>query len=291
MFSSQYFLAMPSISSPLQSVVLIANAVAISCALLSSSNAWAAPQMKAPDSRETRGLRAYLDSNDCPGAVQTVKAGIRARQPDVLLMAGTMIEEGVCMKADWEKAITVYEMAHQEGSPSAWPAIIAALAVPGRDNGRALWYAAQSGLPKGLPPGCIPSADPIKELDAFNTQLERMPPELFKACVYMLGVTNEVLGHVQFPPIALHYGVQGNLTMKFTPASGTITWTFEQTADSKAGFRDMSKDQFDDERKIDKILLTYVTAKGKFALGRYARPDDIDPGIVLSSMFVFTITN
>jgi hypothetical protein len=282
---------MPNLLSPLRSVALIAKTVAISCALLAASSAWAAPTIKVPDPRETRGLRAYLDSNDCPGALQVVKAGIKARQPDVLLMAGTMMEEGICMKADWEKAVTIYEMAYQEGSPTAWSSMIAALALPGRDNGRALWYAAQGGLPKGMPSGCIPTADPIKELDAFNTQLEHMAPGLFKACVYMVGVTNEVFGHVQFPPIALHYGVQGNLTMKFTPASGTIAWTFEQTADSTAKYRAMARDQFDDERKIDKILLTYVTAKGKYALGRYARPDGIDPGIVLSSMFAFTITN
>ena len=102
---------MPTFLSPLRSVVLIANTVAISCALLSASNAWAAPKIKVPDPRETRGLRA--------GAVQAVKAGIKARQPDVLLMAGTMMEEGICMKADWEKAITLYEMAYQERSPTA----------------------------------------------------------------------------------------------------------------------------------------------------------------------------
>ena len=118
-----------------------------------------------------------------------------------------------------------------------------------------------------------------------------MAPELFKACVYMVGVTNEVFGNVQFPPSALYYGVQGNLTMKFTPSSGTIAWTFEQTADSTASYRAIASNQFDDEHKIDKILLTYVTAKGKYALGRYARPDGIDPGIVLFSMFVFAITN
>jgi hypothetical protein len=282
---------MTTFLSPLRTAVLIANTVAIGCSLLSASNAWAAPKIKVPDPRETRALKAYLDRNDCPGAVREVKAGVKARQPDVLMMAGTMMEEGICMKADWEKATTLYEMAYEEGSPTAWYAMIAALAVPGRDNGRALWYAAQRGLAKGLPSACIPTADPIKELDAFNTQLERMAPQLFKACVYMVGVTNEVFGHAQFPPIALYYGVQGNLTMKFTPSSGTIDWTFEQTADSRASYRAMDHDQFDDERKIDKILLTYVTAKGKYALARYARPDGIDPGIVLSSTFAFSISN
>jgi hypothetical protein len=197
------------------------------------------------------------------------------------------MEEGVCMKPDWKKAVNLYDMAHQAGSPTAWSSMVAALAVAGRDNGGALWYAAQR--PTGLPSYCFPKADPLKDTEAFNAELERMAPRVFNACVYMVGVTHEVSGHVQFPPVALLNGVQGDLRMKFVPSSGTISWTFEKTADGMAVYRDMAKAQFDDERKIEKSLLNYVTTKGKFALERYTRPEGIDPAIVLSGTYVFSI--
>lgn len=268
-------------------VALILRLFVALCAASFSSSALADPAVKRPDPRETRRLNALLDSKDCPGAVQEVKAGIKARQPDVLMMAAAMMEEGICMKADWEKAVNLYQMAYQAGSPTAWNAMVAALAAPGRDNGRALWYAAQR--PSGLPGNCIPKADPLKAADAFNDELERMPPEVFRACVYMAGVMSEVFAHTRYPPAALSYRVQGNLKMKFIPSSGAITWSFEQTADSVPGDRDMSKAQFHDERKIEKDLLNYVKTKSDFALARYTRPDGIDPATVLRGEFVFTI--
>jgi len=279
----------PTSFSHRRAVVLIANIVATACALSFAASAWAEPKTEVPDSRETRRVQAYLDSKDCPGAVKAVKDGIKARQPDVLLMAGTMMEDGVCMKADWEKAVTLYEMAYQAGSPTAWSAMVAALAVAGRDNGRALWYSAQKR--RRLPSYCYPKADPLKDPDAFNGELERMAPDLFKACVYMVGVTHEVAGHAQYPIAALHHGVQGDLTMKFVPSTGTISWTFVKTADGMASVRSMSSAQFDDERKIEEKLLNYLTKNGQFALARYTRPEGIDPGLVLSIVFVFSISN
>jgi hypothetical protein len=191
------------------------------------------------------------------------------------------------MKADWEKAVTLYEMAYQAGSGSAWSAMVAALAVAGRDNGRALWYAAQrpaAQRPSSLPPYCFPKADPLKDPDGFNAGLERMTPEAYNACVYMVGVTSEVEGHAQFPSVATRFAVQGDLTMTFTPSAGTITWTFQQTADSI-----ITGEQYGKESTIDNSLLTYVTAKSKYALTRYTRPPGIDPTLVLRVKYVFTL--
>lgn len=280
---------MPTSFNHRRTVVLIANFVATACALSFAGSAWAAPKMKVPDPRETRRVQAYLDSQDCPGAVQVLKDGVKARQPDVLLMAATMMEEGVCMKADWQKAVNLYDMAYQAGSPTAWEAMVAALAVAGRDNGGALWHAAQR--PTSLPSYCFPKADPVKDPDAFNAELERMAPNVFKACVYMVGVMHEVVGHAKFPRDALYHQVQGDLTMKFVPSTGTISWTFVKTADGLASYRPMSSAQFDDERKTEKSLLNYLTGKGTFALARYTRPEGIDPAIVLSTVFVFSISN
>jgi hypothetical protein len=270
-----------------RAVFLSANLAATICAISFAADAWAEPKMKVPDPRETRAIQANLDSNDCPGAVHALKGGLKAHQPDVLLMAATMMEEGVCMKADWQKAVKLYDMAYQAGSPSAWSAMVSALAVAGRDNGAALWYAAQR--PAGFPSDCFPKADPLKDPDAFNVELEHMAPNVFKACVYMVGVMYEVFGHAKFPRDALYNRVQGDVSMKFVPSAGTISWTFVKTADNIANYRRSSL--FDDERKAEKSLLNYLTGKGNFALARYTRPEGIDPGTVLTTKFVFTISN
>ena len=282
---------MPTSFSHRRAVALIANIVATTCCLSFAANAWAEPKTPWPDPSEARRVQAYLDSKDCSGAVQAVKDGVKTRQPDVLLMAATMMEEGICMKADWKKAINLYEMAYQAGSVRAWFAMVAALAVEGRDNGSALWYAAQR--PTGLPPYCFPKAEPLKDLDGFNAELERMAPNVFKACVYMVGVTQEVSAHA-FPRNALYGNVQGSLNMKFVPSSGTISWTFKQPADGvagPAGYRSMERVQFDDERTIEKRLLKYATAVGDSALARYTRPEGIDPSIVVPREFVFSVSN
>lgn len=270
-----------------RAVFLIANIVATACALSFAVNAWAEPKIKQPDPRETRLLWTHVENKNCAAAVQEIKRGVKARQPDVLLMAGMMMEEGICMKADWERAVALYDLAYEAGSPTGRSAMVAALAVAGRDNARALWYAAQR--PTGLPSYCYPKADPLKDPDAFDAQLERMAPDVFKACVYMAGVMHEVVGHAQFPPEALWHQVQGDLTMKFVPSSGTISWTLKRTADGMASYRGAAA-QFDDEKKIEKGLLDYVTAKGNFALARYTRPEGIDPGLVLPCVFIFSIS-
>jgi hypothetical protein len=278
---------MPTSFSHRRAVALIAYLVAATYALLFANYAWAEPKLKAPDPRETRRVQAYLDSKDCPGAVRAIKDGVKARQPDVLLMAGTMMEEGICMQADWKKAVDLYDMAYQAGSASAWYAMVAALAVEGRDNGSALWYAAQR--PTGLPSYCFPKADPLKDLDGFNAELERMTPSVFKSCVYMVGVMHEVFSRTRFPRDALYHDVQANLIMKFVPSSGTISWTFKQTAGAVEGDRSMAQAQFGDQRKFEKSLLNYVTSKSNYALARYTRPEGIDPSLELSGEFVFSI--
>jgi hypothetical protein len=272
-----------------RAIGLIVHIVAAMCALSCANYARAEPKFKEPDPRETRRVAAYLDSKDCPGAVRAIKDGVKARQPDVLLMAATMMEEGLCMQADWKKAVNLYDMAYQAGNAAAWNAMVAALAVDGRDNGSALWYAAQR--PTGLPSYCFPKADPLKDLDGFNAELERMTPSVFKSCVYMVGVMHEVFSRTRFPRDALYHDVQANLIMKFVPSSGTISWTFKQTAGAVEGDRSMAQAQFGDQRKFEKSLLNYVTAKSNNALARYTRPEGIDPNLVLPGEFIFSIEN
>ncbi|NGZ84346.1 hypothetical protein [Duganella aceris] len=238
--------------------------------------AWAGTDSLAPDPKGLATVTAFLASGDCPGAVGAIKEGIKSRHPAVLLVAGTMFEEGVCVKPDWDKAVNLYLLADAAGNRSAIPRLAAGYAVAGREHGLALWWAAHR--PLNLPAACVPAADPEKQQDAFNAALERMPPALFQACVYIAGVTYDVMANVEFPPDAARYRMSGTLAMEFIPAEGAINWRYLRRGDVErpSGVRDMGKEQFE-EHRIENSLMTYVKQKGKAALARYAQPAGIDP--------------
>jgi hypothetical protein len=246
----------------------------------------AAGKYKDPDPRELRRLNYYLVKKDCPGVVTAMKEGIKARQPDVLLAAAGFFEEGICVKADWDKAVNLYQLAEAAGSRSATWRLVSGFAVAGRDNGRALWYAAQLSH-EGLEQ-CLPTANPLTDPDGFNAALERMPAALFKACVYMVGVSYEVKANAQYPREALDFNVQADIGMEFTPAKGAIKWGYIQEPAELNGTR--SPTLYQDERKIQNGLLTYLTKIGEAALARYTKPDGIDPSTVLKCTFSFSIS-
>ena len=103
----------------------------------------AAPKYLLPDYAEVRLINMALLAGNCEAALSLMKAGVKKRQPDVLLVGGTMFENGTCMKPDWDKAVNLYQLADQAGNRSAIPRLMAGFAHPGRDNGLALWWAAQ----------------------------------------------------------------------------------------------------------------------------------------------------
>lgn len=265
----------------------VVRLVIASLLLLFTKAGMAAPKYVEPDQRATRAVAAHLYSNDCPGAVAALKDGIKAKQRDVLLLAGWMYENGTCVKQNWEKAVNLYQLADAAGNPSAIPRLAAGFAAAGRENGVALWWAAQYRDP--APSSCIPAVDPNKDLDGFNAALERMPPALFKACVYMTGVYFELLAEARFPPDAQRNGVSGDVDMEFNPSKGTIEWRQGRLEVGQAGgVRDIGKTQFDDRRPlIENSLMTYLKGKGELALARYQKPEGIDPGTRMKQRFTF----
>lgn len=241
-----------------------------------------------PDNEALLRFSSFLASGDCAGAVEEIKRGVKAKQPDLILAAGGMFEEGVCVKQDWAKAVNLYLLADQAGNRSAIPRLAAGYAVAGREQGLALWWAARR--PLGIPAACVPAADPVQDQAGFNAALERMPPALYQACVYIVGVTYEVMGKVEFPPEAVYYGVSGTLAMEFVPSAGAIKWRYLERGDDPRPriVRDMSKQQFE-EHRIERSLMTYVQQKGKAALARYTRPDGIDPSFKVEASLKFEL--
>lgn len=258
-----------------------------------AASAGAAPNYVDPDFKATRDIKRFVAVGNCGNAIEALKSGLKAKQPDVLLLAGTLYEEGMCVSSNWERAVSLYMLADQAGNKSAIPRLIAGHAMAGRDNGLALWWAAKSRLRDQFPVKCIPGSDPDANPDGFNQELERMPPKLFQACVYALGVVGEVYSDAQYPSIALYHGISGTVKMEFNPSQGTINWQQEEliVSDSQPyAVQDLAKVELANPRAIKNSLLAYLKSKGEFALSRYKKPDAyIDPEFVFKGMFAFDV--
>lgn len=248
---------------------------------------------QASERQETAHIERLLGGGQCASAVSAIKSGLAAKKPYIMLLAGNMYEEGLCVKADWDKAAGLYMRAHEAGQRYAIQRLTAGYARPGNDNGMAIWLSAKIKNQFSYPARCIPAADPVNDQDGFNAALERMPPATFQGCVYLIGVVNELLSQIRYPRVALHNSVSGSFKMNFVPAAGTISWTVEdlEVDDSrKAFFRDLAIEGLENPRTIRNSLITYLQAKSSYALARYPRPaGDFAPDYSYQGTYVFRI--
>ena len=170
------------------------------------------------------------------------------------------------------------------GNGAGIPRLIAGYAKAGRDNGMALWWLAKSSAKTHFPQQCVPRSDPDADPDGFNAELERMPASLFQGCVYLAGVGTEVSTQAQYPSVALRRGLWGSYVMKFSANDAAITWRqsgVTQDTSQRRGGPDMDEGD---------SLLSYLQAKGKFALSQYKRPEGVlDPTLTVEREFVFDL--
>jgi TPR repeat protein len=263
---------------------------AILCAAAVSANA--APSYVEPNRQATEYINRLLKASNCKGAIEEIKSGVKSKQPDVLLLAGTLYEEGMCVAPNWEKAVGLYMMADDAGNKSAVLRLIAGYARAGRDNGLALWWTAKSRFKDHFPKPCIPASHPDDNPDGFNDELGKMPAPVFQACVYLVGVVGELRAQFMFPQIAADEGISGSVIMAFAPSSGRISWfqdilNVRDPAGGRFNFYTIA-DRKDPRMKYNSLLL-YLKGKGECALSRYQRPAaGFDPSYVYSSLFTFS---
>lgn len=250
-----------------------------------------------PDAEATLEVRKLIDRGHCKAAIEELKPGLKARQSDLLQLAGNLYEEGICVAPDWNKAVAMYMLADTAGHPAAAIRLIAGYARTGRDHGMALWWAARRKQSLRYPAPCLPRANPDgdleADLEAFNAELERMPVQLFRGCVYLAGVSAELHSRVIFPTVPSYNGIAGTVAMRFDAARGTISWTQEQWVDDErqpAGVRDLAHEGLSNPRAIKRSLLTYLEERGRLALAQYQRPDgDLDPALIVETRYQFKL--
>lgn len=252
---------------------------------LLATQSWAAPNHVATEI-ETEALERvlmFVEHKDCAGAVKALNKGIADKYPNVMLLAGSMFEAGICVKPDWDKAAGFFQLAHAAGQQKARPRLISGYAEKNRDPGAALWWLAKHG---GMPAPCAAADHLVDDPDAFVAALNKWPKGQVAACVYTGGVAMRVAGDIEFPGRGPEQGVFGDAHMHFVPSAGTITWT----AGSTGRISTVRVEQAgDDEGGVFKhTFLKHMRAVSERALKQFTRPEGIDPTWVIDTKFSFT---
>jgi len=185
---------------------------------------WRAQRGIAPTEAE-KAVQAVMDTlarQDCPGAVSALNAGLQKSLPEVFTLAGGMYEQGVCLKPNWDRALSLYQRAEAAGHPGAAARIAAGFAAPvgGQDLGSALWWALRAKTP--MPADCAAVAPLAADTSAFVAALNAWPAGQLGHCVYAAAVMAGIQAEAALPALAGLYGMSGGVRLVFWPAEGRV---------------------------------------------------------------------
>jgi TPR repeat protein len=245
------------------------------------------PEISRAEAEWLAGVHSALNHRDCPRAVSRLNDGLEKRYPDAYMMAGAMYEMGLCVKAQWDRAATMYQRALAARHRGGQYRLVAGLAE--RDAPVALWWA-QEGDAVMLPSECRVPAAAHRDAEAFAAALQAWPAGRLAACAYVAGVVAAVSGEVEYPGDALGMQIEGRIQMQFHPAQGRIDWRTAEIGrlaltGPVSGDREMDRSS----AKASDALRRYLEEIGRRALARFKAPAGIDPDTVVKVEYVFTI--
>jgi hypothetical protein len=267
---------------------------AVQCILLSTLLAGMAAQ--AADEKRfaraaVRDVLDRIDARDCPGAIKKLNAGMAEKYPGIALLAGSMYENGVCLKQSWDSAMRYFVIAHRGGEEAAAYRLAAGYASPlaGPDPAAALWWIRQSRI-SSLAPRCLVDPPAATDSDLFIAALQKWTPARLAACNYVVGVMATVAGETQYPTRAYEAVLDGTLRIVFTPALPKIDVTTEETTErimpgGRTGreIAERTAPQFTGAFERD------ARKNAERALARYPQPAGIDPGWQEPMKLIFTM--
>lgn len=224
-------------------------------------------------------VRSRIEGRNCGGAVALLKDGLKAGYPEVALLAGSMYEQGICVKPDWDNAVTFYIQAYQGGLPVAAERLAAGCADPanGPDVAAALWWGLRErGATRYA--SCAVSAAAQQDPDRFVAELNSWDRGKQALCNYMVGVISTISGEVKYPRRAQILGRDGEVVLRFLPAvprielgEGAEGDTLPDKAVARAGFE------------------TTLREAADRALRRYPQPPGIPASTEASVRYVFEL--
>ena len=150
------------------------------------------PAIERWEADAVRRVWTYLEVRDCAGALQELNGGLSRQYAVVMVMAGAMYEDGLCLTPNADRAIAMF------------------------DKASALWWAQRSG--QGVTEFCGGSALPLDDADAFVKGQSTWPPARLDTCTYAAGVLGMIQGDTEFPNRAAAFGMRGSVQLVFSPA-------------------------------------------------------------------------
>lgn len=254
--------------------------MALAAGLLAASALGSAAQpLRTESSRAEQewlaGVHSALDHRDCKLVAARVNDGLEQRHPEAYVMAGALFEQGLCVKADWARAATLYQRAMAVGHRGGFYRLVAGLAE--RDPPVALWWA-QEGDAARLPEGCGTAAEAHRDAEAYAAALRAWPAGQLAACNYVVGVLASLYGEVEYPGNVVGKALEGSVQMHFLPAQGRIEWQARELhlSDHWRSLLPEARAARQEASAVETVQ-RYLDEIAQRALRRYPVPARLDP--------------
>lgn len=243
-------------------------------------------------SLETATVRDILNNiklGNCTKAVQVVKEGMAQSFGEVTLLAGSMYEEGLCVRKDWAKAVELYLLAQQQGISRGTLKLIAGYALPenGPDIASALWFAQSTAM---SPEACRVPKEIHGDPDRFVALLNSWPKAKLEACNFSTGVLSGVAGALEYPALALAHHLTGKLVITFVATKAEFDLQLSGV-DAVRAYGRVDGDMLRDQKTsyVSNSFKREVLDVGAKMLKRYPRPPQVDDDMNNKVQFIFTL--
>lgn len=236
-----------------------------------------------------REVLYYLEKDNCAGAVKRLNVGLEEGLAPVELLAATMLDHGICLKPNWDKAEALYRKANKGGERAAPYRLAAGFAAPNRgpDVAAALWWLTRA-LEGDDIKGCEIPLEARDDTDRFVAHLQTWPEDKLLRCNYAAGLAATLAGEVYFPSRALASAEGGDYMVRFTPGMGRI-----EVKSSKAKqfllIGVFNGDERERKSRFVDPFVDHLDQVSRRALKRYPQPAEIDPEWQFDIMFQFKI--
>ncbi len=229
-----------------------------------------------------------IESKNCAGAAQQLNEALANPSAEVLVLAGSMFENGICLKQSTERAARMFlRAADAPGVGSRLAALYASKAAKGSEA-LAVWWGQRVGLP--LPEVCGVDPQVLSDADAYARQVQAWPAGRLAQCAYVAGVLGAIdaefvrtaFGDVQSKGIDVLFDVaRGQVLVAAAPEGGEGVEAGVGTGNNRSsapGFQRhpewIQPDRFASQRQAEvQALAVRVSQVSKIATARVARPD------------------
>lgn len=244
-----------------------------------------------PGTEAASEVRVYIEARDCAGAGARLNEALAKNYPEVNLLAGAMFENGICLKADWNRAVRFYSKAFDGGEKAAMYRLMSGFAAPehGPDMAAALWWANRPGDEFNVN-GCKVSDANRGDPDRFVAELNTWPQSRLAMCNYITGVLATMSGEIRYPEKAQMFNLGGNVKLRFVPAVPRVDIKTAETKEyATLGWVDGTAV---DGKKSRSVKGTFEDAMRKVAdraLQRYPQPAGIPADSDAEIEFIFQL--